>query len=193
MKARCSVADWCYSTDKRICTVWNIENCLEFLDVMKMWISCRTLSRGIQNLMPILKGKWDFSPINLLSINLVSRVSRPGWLDGLETRIRARTWWTVAEIFAQQREWSCWPWAGCIHSESAQSRATQRFWLGPSFKGICAVPTHQSKLKKAKTLSRYQWIKASLLLHRAGCWHLKSTLQTRTNELKILSCKIWLY
>ena len=87
-KARCSVADWSYFTDKRIGTVCNIENHPEFLDVMKMWISCSTISWGIQNLPGaanfdfanfslILARTRDLGPINLSRVASWSENTNP--------------------------------------------------------------------------------------------------------------------
>ena len=83
-KARCSVADWSYCTDKRICTVWKWEKCSKFF-------RCNE----------------DVNFIREISALLIYH----GWLGSLETWIRLRKRWDLAEIFAMQRDsdWSYWP------------------------------------------------------------------------------------
>ena len=104
--------------DKRICTVWHIENPLEFLDLMKMWISCEschTLLCRIQHLL-----------LRLARISAL--LIYQGWLGGLETRIHARKWRAVAEIFAMQRDWSCWKGVDALLRKPLLSRARRSYF-----------------------------------------------------------------
>ena len=70
---------------------------IEKIHKNKMWISCRTLSRGIQNMMLILARKRDFDSVNL------SRVTRRSGNTNPRKKMMN------AEISAIQRNGSCWP------------------------------------------------------------------------------------
>ena len=124
------------------------KNPLEFPDVMKMWISFCALSRGIQLSLLMLARKRDFGPVNL---NRQSGNTNP--------REKMMSW--SRDIRYEKRFILLTRGGGRPSKSASQTRAADQIRLGPSFKGICAVPTHQSAPEKREGLSRYPWINGS--------------------------------
>ena len=93
----------------------------------------------------MLARKRDFGPVN------ISRVTR----QSVNTNPREKMMSRSRDIRDEKGFILLTRGGGPPSKSASQTRAADRFRLGPSFKGICAVPTHQSAPEKREGLSRY--------------------------------------
>ena len=120
------------------------KNPLEFANVIKTWITCRTYTRGIQNFLFILLRKRDFGPVRLSRVTMMHFFSptkilffpqsnfHPLFLNE-DGRIRGKR---PSKLHYQFRRYQTLPWTILLESQYLQSYDSLPDFLRPKFEEV---------------------------------------------------------